>query len=361
MLRTTWPRRMRGISRSTARSSKVRAPNWRDPRKGIGSPRWTGSWKTSWRRTAGATGRPMDGGLGPKLVTALKFYWINRGYFGLGHQVTVEALARATSQRARPGALSRPVAGGPSCASSRAASTRRARFLRREPRDRARTGSQGRRDRRTAAARHRVDPPRELGTARVYLDESLALAGESRQQTTTGGGTERSWRNSTGSKATTIGGRALRTRAGARARDRRSRKHRRRLAQPRDAVALGAGTGSSGGHAARGARDRGRNRVEDDGANPARCRRRRCAASRDDAPARRACWAPRPARPRPGLHRHRRPEAFRCSSGRRCSGWRRILASEEARGPGALDFTAAMQEVGASLAVPPDATRGRTA
>jgi non-specific serine/threonine protein kinase len=50
-----------------------------------------------------------DATLGLKLVCSLKHYWINRGLLGLGHRVTVEALARAGAQErnfARSWALS---------------------------------------------------------------------------------------------------------------------------------------------------------------------------------------------------------------------------------------------------------------
>ncbi len=40
---------------------------------------------------------PEGGERGLQLVTALKFYWINRGLFGLGYELTLEALARPRS------------------------------------------------------------------------------------------------------------------------------------------------------------------------------------------------------------------------------------------------------------------------
>ena len=119
-----------------------------------------------------------EGGLrGLQLVTALKFYWINRGYFGLGHQLTVEAL-----QRAQARARDLPRCRGLLLAGQLCLFTGRfddaGRFLR-ESLEIAR--EQG-----AKAAVTAVLPPLaiasirqgDLATARVYLTESLALARE---------------------------------------------------------------------------------------------------------------------------------------------------------------------------------------
>jgi predicted ATPase/class 3 adenylate cyclase len=120
---------------------------------------------------------PEGGERGLRLVTALKFYWINRGLFGLGHQVAVEALGRPQA-----GARDLTRCRGLLLAGQLCLFTGRfdeaSRFLR-ESLEIAR--EQG-----AKAAVTAVLPPLaiasirqgEPATARVYLDEALALARE---------------------------------------------------------------------------------------------------------------------------------------------------------------------------------------
>ena len=116
--------------------------------------------------------------LGLRLAWALKPYWINRGLLGLGHRMTVEALARAGAEErslARCRGLSDagqfgfcdgPLRGG-------------ARVSRGKPGDRARDRGQAE-DREVAAAAGVGvrSATGHVNAARKHLQEALALARE---------------------------------------------------------------------------------------------------------------------------------------------------------------------------------------
>ena len=120
---------------------------------------------------------PEGGERGLQLVTALKFYWFNRGLFGLGYELTVEALARPRSASRDLARCRGLLLAGQLCLFTGRFDDA-ARLLR-ESLEIAREND-------TKPAVTAVLPPLaiaaihqgELATARTYLTESLTLARE---------------------------------------------------------------------------------------------------------------------------------------------------------------------------------------
>jgi predicted ATPase/class 3 adenylate cyclase len=305
--------------------------------------------------------RAADGGaLGLQLVTALKFYWINRGYFALGQQVTVEALAR-------PGASAHDLARcrGLLLAGQLCLFTGRfdeaGRFLR-ESLDIAR-------EQEAKAAVTAVLAPLaiasirqgELVTARRYLDESLALARElDNKRQLAVALNELAQLDRLEGHREAAAGRYEEVLALARELDDResiavgllnlamlaltANAQERAEAMLREVHAIVVEIGS---------KTTGQTLLDVAGA---------LSASRDDAPrAARLLGAAAALADDTGLHRHPADEAFllpyigRASQRLAPETW----AAHETQGR-ALDFAAAMQEVDASLVAPPGAARERS-
>lgn len=303
---------------------------------------------------------PETGAHGLQLVTALKFYWINRGYFGLGHQVTVEALARAQASARDLARCRGLLLAGQLCLFT-GRFDEAGRFLR-ESLEIAR--EQG-----VKAAVSAVLPPLaiasirrgELATARMHLDESLALAGElANKRQLAVALNELAQLDRLEGHHESAADRYERVLALAREIDDResiavgllnlamlalsARDPDRAEAMLREVHAIVVEIGS---------KTTGQTLLDVAGA---------LAASRGDAPrAARLLGAAAALADDTGLHRHPADEAFllpfigQALQRLAPETW----ATEQARGR-ALDFAAAMQDVGASLAAPPEATRGST-